>query len=662
MNAMSGLMRRFRRRDTGDPAKQADLFLMIDDSGWRAVQSHATDSGERIDGAVQSGPPAPGTGNAASPIEAAFADAAKNLSNPRSIGRIHVLLDDPSGAYVDLLKSNLAIAGSQALHEYAAELVGRPQVAWGRNGLMGGQGSEARVIAVQGLVDLNGYLTRLDEHATKITRLVPVLDLIRSHLVTGMAEIPLCGLYIARRHSYLMLLNPEQGGVLVRTIRTGGDDFIDALRSGMGIDEAQAAKMFSERDLLTGIAEADEVDGADPASDVERSAVDRAIGPTVRAYIASVLETLDFFEHQRVLGRPARIAMLGSGIAPRGLDGLIADRVGIDVEPEVFDPFSAFRALAIDEGLNLLEATSSDLKIGSVSYRVQQGRIRSVDEIAREDRNQAATVAPEPAARSGLSDRRGRGGSRNAEPIGGLLSRLFSSPPSAGGSRSPSLASDAPAQDRQTGLWVVLFIMLTGAAGYYGYQGIQEREQSLKADYESLSSAYLANVYLKNGRDAATQTNAASGEIDKVLWTEKFLSLAKNMNESMWLTDVYLEVNNRTIGESEIEEKKLVMQGAVLPSTDGHILQIAEFIERLQEDRLGFMDDFREIVFDGAYLDRGESESIVRFTIEARYDAKKRQSVDIQAKSPTGASLGDTTQKIKEHEKAREQAIGGNTR
>jgi len=27
------------------------------------------------------------------------------------------------------------------------------------------------------------------------------------------------------------------------------------------------------------------------------------------------------------------------------------------------------------------------------------------------------------------------------------------------------------------------------------------------------------------------------------------------MNESMWLTDVYLEVNNRTIGESEIEKK-----------------------------------------------------------------------------------------------------------
>jgi uncharacterized protein (UPF0335 family) len=133
------------------------------------------------------------------------------------------------------------------------------------------------------------------------------------------------------------------------------------------------------------------------------------------------------------------------------------------------------------------------------------------------------------------------------------------------------------------------------------------------------------------------------------------------MNESMWLTDVYLEVNNRTIGESEIEEKKLVIQGAVLPSTDGHILQIAQFVERLEEDKQGFMDDFREIVFDGAYLDRGESDAVVRFTIEARYDAKKRQAVASSAPSTAGSTLGDTTKKVEERNKAQEQAIGGGT-
>jgi len=104
-----------------------------------------------------------------------------------------------------------------------------------------------------------------------------------------------------------------------------------------------------------------------------------------------------------------------------------------------------------------------------------------------------------------------------------------------------------------------------------------------------------------------------------------------------------------------------VIQGAVLPSTDGHILQIAQFVERLEEDKQGFMDDFREIVFDGAYLDRGESDAVVRFTIEARYDAKKRQAVASSAPSTAGSTLGDTTKKVEERNKAQEQAIGGGT-
>ena len=657
MNAMSDLMRRLGRRDLGDPSKLADLLVMIDGSGWRAVQARRADSGEMIESGARDGAPSQAAATAGPAIEAMFADAAKNLENPRSIGRVHVLLDDPRGAYIDLLKANLAQAGSQALHEFGAELVGQAQVSWGKARLMdpGAHGSEAQVIGIQGLVNLNGYLTRLDEHAVKVKRLVPVIDLIRRHLVAGAAEAPLCGLYIAGRHSHLVLLHPEQGAVLARTIDIGRDDFADALRSEMGIGEAEAASKLSELDLMSGIAGADDA----AAADVARSPVDRAIGPVVRGYIASIRETLDFFDHHRALGRPARIRILGAETAPRGLDRLITERVGVDAALEAFDPFAAFRAMPFDAGLNLLEETSSDLLIGSVSYRVHQGHIRSVDEIAREDRQQAATTAPETEVRRRSSDRRGRGRSRISQHDGGLFSKLFSA--RAGGARAggTATASDAATQDRQVGLLAILLIMV---AGYFGYLEIEDRDRRLRSDINVLGVAYRANVDLKKGRDAATRAITRGGEIDKVLWTEKFLSLAKNMNASMWLTDVYLEVNNRTIGENEIEEKQLVIQGAVLPSTNGHILQIAEFVERLEQDKQGFMDDFREIVFDGAYLDRGESEEVVRFTIEARYDAKKRQTVVTQTKRPAASTLGEATKKVEERKKAQEKAIGGSTR
>jgi hypothetical protein len=655
MNAMSGLLRRFGRREARDTSKLVDLFVMIDGSGWRLARARPADGGQESADAVRSGAPVPNAGNAGSPIEAAFADAARSIGNPRSIGRLHILLDDPGGAYVDLLKSNLATAGSQALHEYAAELVGLPRVAWGRARVTESDspGMDAQVMGIQGLVDLNGYLTRLDEHAVKVKRLVPVLDLIRRHLVTGDKTGSLCGLYVAGRYSHLMLTHPERGGVLARVIHTGREDFVDALRSGMGIDAAEAASMLSERDLLSGIAG---TEGTDVASDVSRSAVDRAIGGLARRYTAAISETLAFFADQRVLGRPAEIKILDTGNRLQGLDHLVGEHVGIGAEMEAFDPFAAFRAMPLDNGLNLLEETSSDLRIGSISYRVHQGHIRSVEEIAREDRLQAA-AAPKSEVRPRAPERRGRGRSRRSEQNGGVLSRLL-----AGRARQAkpdgATATDLAAQERQVGLLAILLIMV---AGYFGYLEIEDQDRRLRNEINILGATYRANVDLKQGRDEATRAITRGGEIDKVLWTEKFLSLAENMNESMWLTDVYLEVNNRTIGESEIEEKKLVIQGAVLPSTDGHILQIAEFVERLEQDKQGFMDDFREIVFDGAYLDRGESDAVVRFTIEARYDAKKRQTVIIQAKRPAASSLGEATQKVEERKKAQEKAIGGNT-
>ena len=655
MNVMSRLMRRFGRREALDPSKLADLFVMIDGTGWRVARR--ADGDEAAEALVQSGPPMANASTAGSPIEAAFAGVAKALGNPRSVGRVHLLLDDPNGAYIDLLKSNLAAAGSQALHEYAAELVGQPQVAWGQARLteVDSRGMETRVMGIQGLVDLNGYLTRLDEHAVKVKRLVPILDLIRRHLASGAAVGPLCGLYVAGRHSHLLLMHPEHGGALARVIHTGREDFVDALRSGMGIDEAEAASMLSKRDLLSGIAGAE---GTDMASEVSRSAVDRAIGGLAREFIASISETLDFFADQRRLGRPAGITILGNGNGLLGLDRLISQHVGVGAEIEVFDPFAAFRAMPLEDGLNLLEETSSDLRIGSVSYRVHQGNIRSVEEIARENRLQAATTVPKTEGRPRASDRRGHGRSRRSGQTGGLLSRLLPTRVRAPGSGGAPATTDSAAQDRQVGLLAILLIMV---AGYFGYLEIEDQDRRLRNQINILGATYRANVDLKKGRDEATRAITRGGEIDKVLWTEKFLSLAENMNESMWLTDVYLEVNNRTIGESEIEEKKLVIQGAVLPSTDGHILQIAEFVERLEQDKQGFMDDFREIVFDGAFLDRGESDSVVRFAIEARYDAKKRQTAVTRAQRPAASTLGEATQKVEERNKAQEKAIGGNT-
>lgn len=196
MNALTGFMRRLGRRDVGDPSKLEDLFLMVDDSGWRAARLKRSDATESLEVTEQSGGPR-ADANAATPIEAVFADVARNLGNPRTIGRIHILLDDPGGAYIDLLKENLASAGQQVMNAYCAELVGQSRVCWARARLADEEtrGLEAQVLGAQGMVDLNAYLTRLDESVTKVRRLVPVLDMVRRHLVAGGGADPIAGLY-----------------------------------------------------------------------------------------------------------------------------------------------------------------------------------------------------------------------------------------------------------------------------------------------------------------------------------------------------------------------------------------------------------------------------------------------------------------------------------
>ncbi|MBL6598402.1 MAG: hypothetical protein ISP41_05885 [Alphaproteobacteria bacterium] len=653
MNALTGFMRRLGRRDLGDPTKLEDLFLMVDDSGWRAARVMYSGSAEAVEVKEQSGAPR-ADANAATPIEAVFADVARNLGNPRGIGRIHILLDDPGGAYIDLLKENLASAGQQVMNAYCAELVGQPRVCWARARLAGDEtrGREAQVLGAQGMVTLNSYLTRLEENVTKVSRLVPVLDMMRRHLVAGGETEPIAGLYVAERHSHLLMLHPGRGGVVSRRVPLGRGDLVDAIRDDMGVEANEAASMFYEHDLLSGVSPSDD------SSDMTTSAVARAIGPKVRRFIAGLAETLDYFETQRALGRPSTLKILGSERRLLGLSELLGKALAMEAVDEEFDPFLAFRALALDDGMNLLSEMSADLQIGSVSYRMHHGSILSVGDIARE----AKLREREPVSGNDIRGRkpRRRGGrrSRAIEIESSLFARFFSSGNGTSRAAGGGTGVDQAAQDRQVGLLAILVIL---AAGYFGYLEIEDRERRLRGDINTMGQTYRENVDLKKNRDEATRAITRGGEIDKVLWTEKFLSLAENMNESMWLTDVYLEVNNRTIGESEIEEKKLIIQGAVLPSTDGHILQIAEFVERLEEDKLGFMDDFREIVFDGAFLDRGESDAVVRFTIEARYDAKKRQAVASAKPSARGSTLGETTKKVEERNKAQEQAIGGGT-
>ena len=149
---------------------------------------------------------------------------------------------------------------------------------------------------------------------------------------------------------------------------------------------------------------------------------------------------------------------------------------------------------------------------------------------------------------------------------------------------------------------------------------------------DAYSSELSRNARLKTaGLRAFSAPIASRVEADKVLWSEKFLAVARHLSPEIWLTDIYLADEIREFEGRKLTAKKLVFEGGILPSTDGHILRIAELIDKLLADN-HFMIDFRDISFAGAKTDVSEVEEIVRFVIEAHYEEKKRMEIVTAAK------------------------------
>ena len=133
------------------------------------------------------------------------------------------------------------------------------------------------------------------------------------------------------------------------------------------------------------------------------------------------------------------------------------------------------------------------------------------------------------------------------------------------------------------------------------------------------------------------------------------LAIAKHMDDKMWISDVYL-VNESTVYNSQsVSARKLTIEGAVLPSTTGHILEIARYISLLTEDKL-FIRDFSLITLVGAAIDTLEAAHVVKFTLGAWYDKTKVKKLEEKEDSggPTAKLKKKVNRRTNELERVRD--------
>lgn len=663
------------------------LCLYVAEYGWVAttidVQTNAVVSDD-------SGPMGDTKAWTAASLESGIRLAAQKLGRRRlsEIREIRILYDDPAVLYSDSRDHALRSGSPGAIREHGARLLDVAACTYGERHLQqtphdldhlgdkdmefaSGEKPQDKVHAFADVASVRNVLSQLDAGALKVTTLTPVGDLLLNqalNLSPGANAV----LYVAEFNSYFALANPQYGIAFVRVLPVGMKSLVMAIAEANSISTKEVEDALADRDFISGV----QIGLNDGGEDViAQSPYERTLAPLLTNFMSELSTTVEFFEKHRGGGRVPAIAIYGSLDRIQGLKALISNNLEIPVNFQSSTMIEMFRQCQPQSLINLLNgADGSLLTVGRMEYSFSKDRFISTEELARQtisikqsnaSREQPSRVAALRAGRGANSLARGRGAIRKRQtkeirgPVAELWAKLTSRETQQvakrWGQREVATTSK-PRNDRQ-------YLMLLGVLVFAVFYVAWMRFDDLAIRHERRVSEFAKLVFDNQRlRDQIARLGIKGlpdqiAVADKVLWSDKFLSLARNLDKAMWLTDVYLSDESRQIGNQTVLSKKLTLEGAVLPSVHGHILKISEYIDRLLKDETYFMGDFREISFEGAHVDASEENHVVRFTIAAWYDENKR--VETKSAKPSGGPvpLSDALQNVDKRNVALENVV-----
>lgn len=670
---MFGLKKSEKNGAQADVGGANRLFLFVSDLGWRA---RIVDPSDPLKVEVRQGD-AQGitqTGEARLEALAKLAIEAVPPREMKSIGEVRLLIDDPTVHYVDTRAAIFNAASVATLRDYGCQQLGVSRVTHGM-APFGKTLQGQRENGVAGFIDVrraSTYLARMEKLAARARAITPIVDVMTRRAIARPGTYG--GLYVGGFNSWLLIAAPEHGTLVARSLPFGTLTLAAKLAEGSGVSPDEALKSLKSRDMLSEI----RADANAPLQvTLVQSQGERILGKTWRAFAADVADTVEYFESQRVSGRPAALEVFGDIAQIKGLPQLLGKlAVPIEAEADPLDPLEEYITLnnkRMSEtggvpALNLLQHAGADLRIGTMAYGFREDRLVSAQVINRDEAAGRAAERERQVARATRSGRRARSktGRRDAGSGPGLsnLFGLLSRGKSKGD--DPSGNDEIRKKEKEEQQILILLILLAGGALYWGYDQLSEtrRVETVAESGAQSRLNRISDLRSRLGKDAQARL-AGETDADKVLWTEKFLLIAKAMNEKMWLSDLYLVSEKSGDPKKGVSaSKKLVIEGGVLPSTDGHILEIAGFIKRLQTiDDGAFMADFKKIAFQGATIDQSSRDSVIRFGVEAWYDEADRPSVRAKAEGAGGVDAAEAAAAVNQRraEEARqiEQLRGG---
>jgi hypothetical protein len=661
----------FRRKKAREQAEAADgdgliLILMVAEAGWRAKLVHPA-TGEEQGAWAEDCLDIEAIGPKR--LEEVIGRAMKTLpsSVQQSMARVNILVDDPGIAVATSGELELQDLSAANIRQTGRDYLNCQRASFGQ---ISSQGEESPTVgqAVIALIDqqvLRDYVGAHGKLAVKISTVSPLAALGVALAEQTGGRSPQAMLFVDAYHSTLVVVGGPARAFVSRVIDVGFMTLVNAVSKATNVQPATALEGLKSRDRIAGVTPSAE--GQIEASSGQ-GVFERALAPALGTMRDEIEATLTYAREQRFAGDIGSVEIFGVESRINGLDAWLARHLPLHVQESDRDLLDVFAQVPTARMANLLEGSDRNLvTVGKVGYAFVNGAfVPEAQKAESVGAEYAATAQPARGRRQGRRGRqaqrgagaRGRRPQRGSGNAGGLLSQLMAVARPADAAASGSVS---PQQERLFGILLSLLFFAVLYLGYTNYYaGMKSRyDREVSSFGNKLSANTSARKQLKV--DPRQQIVVAL-DTDKVLWTEKMLSLGRHMDDKMWITDVYLTNENASRRSDEsVAVRKLSIEGAVLPSTDGHILEIAEYIRRLTEDER-FMADFSQITFEGAAIDPTESAHVVRFQIDAWYDEAKRIRQSEASDSAGGDGSDPTAEmrsKVQQRNNETENALRG---
>jgi len=639
------------------------LYIHVRESGWDAAVVSDGEVLQRVaqTGAIELDVPR------AERLAKVFEDLGKSFGKPefKDMGQIQILLDDPDFVFVESRDHQLPSPTIGAVRDFglknlggsAATVAFRPYV---KKPSASDEPAEG-VYIISEVDRLRKNLGPLDTHALKIVSIVPVGDLLLDRLSREPGQGH-AALYLGDFTSLFAISNWEEKVVILRKIPVGIMSLVQKVATDIGASINETKTAISDRDYIS-----DQLGNrAVSAGTVQvGTAQGRALVELLGDLTRPLKETIEFFETQHMGGEVQKIDCFGKISTIRGLSEYISNELGPVSDDVVEDLVPDFVSGDTQIRMNLLKGADQPIvTVQKIAYRyVEDKFVSEKDFVAARKEASKTEVDPGAARNRGGRRRRGRspgGGNEKSTRISvsEWLAKFR-------GKKSEETPATFATDDGEEQNERVYFLAIVAVALGVLYAAWQPYDSITKTHSFAVSNFFSDIVQNRQFRDRIfanrSFTSAIPLESDKVLWSEKILSLASNMSEAMWITDVYLSDETRKLGGNEVIAKKLTIEGAVLPSTDGHIERISEYIDRLLQDDHYFMSDFREITFEGASIDQEEQDHVIRFAIDAWYDENKRVEKSTEAKSEkSGSPIDQMQRQVGDRNKEATDSLQGN--